>query len=148
MKKCRKCGEEKELTLFAKDSRVKSGYRGTCKACHALYMKQYWIDNPDKANLNRSRQSLRDKGRDRFIRHGITIGEYDDMVARYDGNCWSCRERPAAHIDHDHKCCSKAYSCGKCIRGILCGQCNTALGLLQDRVDLIDKLAKYAGQTS
>src|SRR4029077_2130187 len=31
-------------------------------------------------------------------------------------------------VDHDHNCCPGAHSCGKCIRGILCGTCNSALG--------------------
>lgn len=148
MRICVKCNLSKKLELFAKDSRSKSGYRNVCKACAAEYMKQYYLKNPDKAAVNRSRQALRDAGKDRFTRHGITIGEYDKMVAKYDGNCWSCKERPATHIDHDHKCCKKAYSCGQCIRGILCSQCNTALGLLQDNVDMINKLSEYASQTS
>lgn len=31
-------------------------------------------------------------------------------------------------IDHAHDCCSSGYSCGKCIRGLLCVACNTQLG--------------------
>jgi hypothetical protein len=31
-------------------------------------------------------------------------------------------------IDHNHACCDKEISCGSCIRGILCNQCNTQIG--------------------
>jgi hypothetical protein len=46
--------------------------------------------------------------------------------------------------DHDHHCCpgqpkQRAKTCGKCIRGLLCFRCNTALGyieLYRDRADV------------
>src|SRR6266496_914731 len=35
-------------------------------------------------------------------------------------------------IDHDHDCCPGSASCGKCIRGFLCGLCNSAIGMLNN----------------
>jgi len=32
------------------------------------------------------------------------------------------------HVDHDHACCPGQMSCGKCIRGVVCNKCNTAIG--------------------
>jgi hypothetical protein len=140
MKQCSKCGELKSLDSFGKN-------RSQCKSCVAEYMREYYKKNPDKALINRSKQKLRDAGKDRFTRHRITIGQYDEMVAKYDGKCWSCKERAAVVIDHDHRCCSGAYSCGKCVRGVLCSQCNTSLGLMRDDEILIKRLLEYC-QTS
>lgn len=40
------------------------------------------------------------------------------------------------HIDHDHACCntgdSGKRSCGKCVRGALCKDCNMGLGAFRD----------------
>jgi hypothetical protein len=68
------------------------------------------------------------------------------MLAGQGQACAMCRrpfkkgERVCA--DHDHACCppspTTAKTCGKCIRGLLCFRCNTALGyieLYRDRAD-------------
>lgn len=48
------------------------------------------------------------------------------------------------HLDHDHSCCSeKGYSCGKCIRGILCSNCNTGIGLLGDDPERLKSAIRY-----
>ena len=47
------------------------------------------------------------------------------------------------NIDHDHNCCPSEESCGKCLRGILCGPCNRALGKIErigDFTEVINRL--------
>lgn len=44
------------------------------------------------------------------------------------------------HIDHDHSCCS---GCEKCVRGLLCKQCNHALGFFQDSIDTMESAIRY-----
>lgn len=48
----------------------------------------------------------------------------------------------ALAVDHDRKCCPGKTSCGKCVRGLLCGKCNKAVGLLMDSP--LNALAAYA----
>lgn len=35
-------------------------------------------------------------------------------------------------VDHDHSCCPGKTSCGRCVRGLLCGPCNDHMGYLRD----------------
>lgn len=63
----------------------------------------------------------------RFQRlYGITVEEYDRLLAEQGGVCARCKSEPQATlrlaVDHDHKT-------GE-VRGLLCGPCNTYLGRL------------------
>jgi len=140
MKKvCIKCGESKELDMFSKGSKYKDGRRNTCKKCHSFYVTTYYKSNPNK-------RQLKNKTDFNWKRHGLTKEQYDKLMKKHDGKCHSCKDRLAINIDHDHSCCSsQRSSCGKCIRGILCSQCNTALGLLNDEPKKIKSLLKYIG---
>lgn len=50
MKKCIKCGIEKELEEFCKDLNTKAGYRNDCKQCKKEYDKKYRKDHKEKIN--------------------------------------------------------------------------------------------------
>lgn len=59
--------------------------------------------------------------------------------------CAICRSADDLHVDHDHKCCpsTRRATCGKCIRGVLCGNCNRALGLFRDDVQRLQAAINY-----
>lgn len=65
-------------------------------------------------------------------RHGLTLVDARKMWAEQGCVCANCgTEGPVEYspchewpIDHDHSCCP-GRGCGKCIRGIVCHQCNT-----------------------
>lgn len=56
---------------------------------------------------------------------GITLDEYDEMLDAQGGTCAICKRVPLTTrrhaVDHDHE--------SGIIRGLLCGVCNTGLGL-------------------
>lgn len=143
---CITCKIDKMQGEFGKRKRSKSGYSNQCKKCVNEYMAQYYEKNPNQATANRTKQNNRDQKRNRFTRHKLPQEKYNSMLSLYEGKCWSCKERPGIVIDHDHKCCDKTYSCGKCVRGILCSQCNTALGLLKENEAMIGNLLIYLQQ--
>ena len=69
-------------------------------------------------------------------KYGITVDEYDDMLARQHGACAICGDpKEKLHIDHSHET-------GK-VRGLLCMPCNTALGFFRDDPALLDSASIY-----
>jgi hypothetical protein len=66
----------------------------------------------------------------------ITVEQYDALFQAQGGLCAICRQPETARhrgrgrvialaVDHNHNCCpERGYSCGKCIRGLLCDRCN------------------------
>jgi hypothetical protein len=59
----------------------------------------------DAANSYRKQKRDSDVGKlgydpRRFKRHNITKEIYDNLLNKYDGKCWICRNKDAIHIDH------------------------------------------------
>ena len=46
-------------------------------------------------------------------------------------------------VDHDHTHCPGAASCGLCVRGLLCRNCNSATGMLRDDPERAKGIAEY-----
>jgi len=137
--KCKTCGETKDLELFTRDKKAKNGRRKVCKQCDCERMKKYYRDNPDKAQLKREMN----KGKPQWKSHKMTEEQYNEMFQRHDGKCHVCLTKDAKVVDHDHNCCSKQRSCGKCVRGLLCHGCNMSLGNFQDDTSILFRAISY-----
>ena len=124
MKWCSSCGQVKPLLDFPRNRSQKSGYGSYCKPCHN-----------EIARTNREKKHGSTRNYHLKARYGITADEADRMLAEQAGLCAICREAPAAHIDHDHKT--------ERVRGMLCFNCNQALGNFRDRRDLMLAAVAY-----
>lgn len=78
----------------------------------------------------------------RFQKYGVRPEEY---AAALKCGCQICgKVSPVLDVDHDHDCCpGNKRSCGQCVRGFLCGDCNRAIGLFRDDVDAMKKAVAY-----
>ena len=68
----------------------------------------------------------------RLARYNLTAETYWQRVEEQRGRCAICgRDDPGWTkrwpVDHDHSCCPGKTSCGKCVRGLLCHDCNRRL---------------------
>ena len=80
-------------------------------------------------------------------KYKLTKQMYLDLLEQQEGVCAICKLPPNRNwlsVDHDHACCPDNKTCGNCIRGLLCGSCNSFLGRVNDNADsLIAYLQKY-----
>lgn len=129
LKQCIECKKHLPLSEFTVKSNARDGLEYWCKKC----------------NMDRKRNS------DLRSHYGISSKQYDRMFAEQGGVCACCgqpetrkrinqpkgsEEISRLHVDHDHQT-------GK-VRALLCGDCNTALGMMDENPDRIHKLKEYA----
>src|SRR5262249_48040161 len=77
--------------------------------------------------------------RARLKRYGISPAEYDELLAKQDGACAICRRRSKERLCVDH-----CHVTGM-VRGLLCKDCNIALGHLKDDQAALVAALAYLG---
>lgn len=121
------------------------------------YQREWYRRNRDRQNaLRRARYAS-----DEDVRLSRTAERYklnlDQLKALLTRANWSCEicgirfevlngspyDQTAMCIDHDHNCCSTNYTCGKCVRGVLCRNCNSMIGFARDQTDRLAQGMRY-----
>ena len=167
-KTCTKCDEVKPLSRFkAYDNGYGLKYRRSCKDCRnesergtrteqsAKYYyanidkvrsdnKKYYSANRDRLveyssqyySDNKEEVSLRAAAR----RYGISLEKAREMRSAPCSICGTTggHLQKAMHIDHCH-------TTNK-VRGTLCHHCNTALGLIGEDINILDKMKEYINE--
>ena len=122
MKKCKKCGKEKEdwqfYTLINKET-GREYLRGICRECKKKEKNQAY-----------------NQAWHREKEYGMTTVKFEMILKEQENKCLICGKKlidPC--IDH----CHKTFK----IRGLLCHKCNRGLGHFDDNPELLEKAAKY-----
>lgn len=155
---CIKCGEGKPESEFSRGTgRYGNGRRSTCKTCCSAYLRDYYENNRERVldtctryyqnNKERRKETSRRwveanqrRVKDAHLRRqfGITIEQYEQLLESQNGVCGICKCPPdklRLAVDHDHATNE--------IRGLLCGNCNTAIGLLRESRELFEAAIAY-----
>lgn len=86
----------------------------------------------------------------KLSRYSLTQEDFDRLLGVQGYACGMCHQPfeggQQICIDHDHDHCpAEKRSCGKCVRGLLCLGCNTALGHIERKYALAQA---YLGRTA
>jgi hypothetical protein len=135
-KLCKRCNEYKDISTFQKSRREKDGLQIWCTPCRTKQQRE----RKSKYDAERA-QILKEQNLDRHLRkiYGISLEDYNNIHLHQLGRCRLC-DNPCPSgkrlaVDHCH-------STGK-VRGLLCVNCNTALGSFKDNLELLKKAVKY-----
>lgn len=158
----RKWDPAREMPATAEHGRYTTynNYKCKCDPCrdaYREYCRDYRARNREKVReADRAyKQKLKDTGREainhRRWRYKVDDDRFQQMLAGQDNVCAICAQPFGAkgpHIDHDHECCPGSRSCGKCVRGLLCWLCNSALGKFRDDPEALMAAASYVVSNS
>ena len=120
--------------LMTKENTVIRKNRGRtyrqCRRCYKLANRRY---------ARKHYRQNKEKYRDKFLRYnyGITLEQYNAMLAAQDGKCFICGKSESIGLSVDH--CHET----KVVRRLLCKRCNTVIGLVEERLDILDQIGEY-----
>lgn len=159
-KRCKRCGQVKSLDAFYRHDGCRGGVRPECKTCnlaekaarHAANpepardrTRRWQEENPERYKAKRlqyeadGRKAISNRRSHLKRKYGITLEQYDEMLAKQGGVCGICRCEPrpdiSLHVDHNH-------ATGE-IRGLLCFSCNVTVGHLREDHDRLAAVAAY-----
>lgn len=131
-----------------------NNYRCRCEPCvedHKRYKREHRAANVERYRArDAAYKSRRDRSGDaayqRKRKYNLTEDRFQEMLSLQNGVCAICLSDFGAkgpHVDHDHGCCGDGYSCGECIRGLLCWACNSAIGKFKDDPEVMRNAARY-----
>lgn len=150
---CPRCETLKPGPEFYRDRYSTKGLSSYCIPCSKENARLKYVANPSpakryaKAWEKRTLEANPHFYRDRNIRwrFKLTPEEWNAKFENQGRCCDLCRNEVAERlaVDHDHACCPGKVSCGRCVRGLLCGKCNWGLGAFGDSPHLLAMAQEY-----
>ena len=128
-KVCTVCRAAKPLSAFKPRVQYRYGVSSVCRECENIARRKLYWKAPEKARANVRVNRLK-------TQYGLTQEKYAELVASGCHICGGqCKTGRRLAVDHCHKT-------GK-VRGVLCANCNRALGMFQENPDVVKKALRY-----
>jgi len=149
LNECVKCHWALPISEFRRDRNKKNNLKSWCKRCAHIRTdntrqreRELYKLNPESRKASGKRWRIKNPSRlkERLYRYNLTTEAYQTLMLKQGNKCAICgipqiELKHSLHIDHCH-------TTGK-IRGLLCGRCNWAIGLLKDNINILKSAVKY-----
>lgn len=139
MKTCVNCKETKVPDEFHKRTNSKDGLQSSCKICNNSNTRAWMKLNPDKYENTWKKHTYGDLAiiKRKASKYGVSLETLQEMLRIAGGVCKICGRAPEKGLVIDH--CHTSTK----VRGLICNNCNTAIGLLGDSIYASKNLVKY-----
>lgn len=150
-KRCSKCKQELDPSLFHNSKKSSDGKTSACRECRLAYRRQPEIRKKERAgytawrNADKERAKRLDFRNNLRVHFGLTVEQYTAMVEAQNGVCAICG-KPESHPRKKNLAVDHCHTTGK-IRGLLCNSCNTGIGLLKEDERLFLRTIEYLKQS-
>lgn len=74
--------------------------------------------------------------------YGLTVEAFNELVRKQEGKCRICERVPQGRNDQDKLVVDHCHKTGR-VRGLLCTQCNGAIGWLKDDPEILKRAYEY-----
>jgi hypothetical protein len=142
---CKKCFNEKSVSLFPKNKSRKDGLAHYCTEC----TKKNW--NIKKEKYYKKAEEYKEKNKKEITsykkdwhyktKYNLTLEELEELRVKQNYCCALCNKHESL-TPRKSLCVDHCHITGK-VRGLLCESCNQALGLFYDNTETLKRAIKY-----
>ena len=132
-KLCCVCKEWLRVEVFNRCEKAHTKLQPACATCQSSSAKEMTI----RKRRERKIKSL----------YNLSWETYTKMLEEQDGECKICTRDLSLDVSEGGETASvdHCHASGE-VRGLLCGSCNRALGLISDSIENAERMVKYLGK--
>lgn len=153
-KTCNKCLVSKNVSEFYKHAGCSQGVLYTCKECHKFAVRKRSYEPKRNARIIERSRAFSKRPEQRWKnyfytvkkKYGLLEEDFIRILDSQNGRCVTCFEkietvrasgtgRQRLHVDHCHVSDE--------VRGLLCADCNVALGRVKDSIPILERMIEY-----
>jgi len=133
MANCTQCGDEYQVSAFGPKIRYVGLYQKCRKKKHtAVHIEHHRDQYLQKHRFYHKKRT-----------YGLSAGEFEQLYTAQNGQCAICgavfpplsERMKRIAVDHNHATGA--------VRALLCIQCNTAVGMVMENVEIAERLVEY-----
>jgi hypothetical protein len=143
MKQYTKCGEEKDLSALPSGSSKYAKRKESQKEYRSRDHVRKKLQEAESSQYRKDQHKYKHIAR----KYGLSKSDYDTLISLQDNKCKICYVEftnesrvSGPNVDHNHESGD--------IRGLLCRQCNSGLGMFMDNQELLNNAIKYLQEST
>lgn len=134
-KNCCVCNERKHFSEFYNLVNKNDGKSYRCKTCDSVARASWYEKHPERSKASARARSLK-------FKYGLTIEEYTQLSEKQNHKCAICGCDENSSKVHGNFAVDHCHHTNE-VRGLLCNQCNRAIGMLDDDPLTVFKAYQY-----